>query len=84
MTKEKRQQLKAMARLNILAEKVGTDAPYLSRIINNQVRPSVDLAERIAITANQMLFAQKLAEILELADLIIEEQFTAQDFLEKD
>ena len=62
MTKEKRQQLKAMARLNILAEKVGTDAPYLSRIINNQVRPSVELAERIAATANQMLFAQKLAE----------------------
>ena len=82
MTKEKRQQLKAMARLNILAERVGTDAPYLSRIINNQVRPSVDLAERIATTANQMLFAQKLAEIA--SKLIIEEQFTAQDFLEKD
>lgn len=82
MTEEKRQQLKAMARLNILAEKVGTDAPYLSRIISNKVRPSVDLAERIASIANQMLFAQKLAEIA--SELIIEEHFTAQDFLDKD
>jgi len=82
MTKEKRQQLKAMARLSILAEKVGPDAPYLSRIFINQARPSIDLAERIAKTANQMLFAQKLAEIA--SELIIEEQFTAQDFLDKD
>ena len=82
MTKEKQKQLKAKVRLNTLAEKVGTDAPYLSRIISNKARPSIELAERIATTANQMIFTQKLAEIL--SRLIIEEQFTAQDFLEKD
>ena len=84
MTKEKQKRLKAMIKLNTLAEIVGTNAPYLSRIISNQARPSVELAEKIAATTNRILFAQKLAEILELADLIIEEQFTAQDFLEKD
>ncbi len=81
MTEEKRQQLKKMIRLSTLAEQSGTKLSYLSRIINNQSKPGAELAEQLAKTANQIMLAQKLAEIA--SQLVLQDQFTAQDFLNK-
>ncbi len=80
MTEEKRKQLKQMIRMNTLAEQSGTKLTYLSRIINNQSKPSAELADQLAKTANQIILAHKLAEIA--SKLVLQDQFTAQDFLE--
>ena len=79
MTEEKRKQLKAMIKMSTLAEQSGTKLTYLSRIINNQSKPSAELAEQLAKTANQIMLAHKLAEIA--SRLVLENQFTAKDFL---
>ncbi len=78
MTEEKRKQLKSMIKISKLAELSETEITYLSRIINNQSKPSAELAEKLAKKANQIMFAQKLAEIA--SQLVIENQFTAKDF----
>ena len=80
MTEDKRKQLKSMVRLNTLAELSGTNVSYLSRILSNQSTPSVELAEQLAKTANQIVLAHKLAEIA--SKLVLENEFTAQDFLQ--
>jgi transcriptional regulator with XRE-family HTH domain len=79
MTEEKRKRLKSMIKMSKLSELSGTELTYLSRIINNQSRPSAELAEELAKKANQIMFAQKLAEIA--SQLVIEDEFTAEDFL---
>jgi len=80
MTEEKRKQLKSMVRLSTLAELSGTQVSYLSRILSNQSKPSSELAEQLAKTANQIVLAHKLAEIA--SKLVLDNEFTAQDFLQ--
>lgn len=52
MKKYKQQSLKEMVKLNVLARLCEIQPSYLSKIINNHVNPSQDLAERLAVAAN--------------------------------
>jgi len=52
MKKYKQQSLKEMVKLNVLARLCEIQPSYLSKIINNHVKPSQDLAERLAVAAN--------------------------------
>ena len=52
MKQYKRQSLREMVKLNVLARLCEIQPSYLSKIINNHVNPSHDLAERLAVAAN--------------------------------
>jgi len=54
MNVNKRSHLKKMAKLNILAAECGISPMTLSRIINNRIKPSYDLARRLANKANEL------------------------------
>ena len=52
----KRQFLKKNVKLSLLAERTGITLSYLSRIINNHLVPSNDLAASLAEQANILSF----------------------------
>ena len=52
----KRQFLKKNVKLSLLAERTGITLSYLSRIINNHLVPSNDLAASLAKQANILSF----------------------------
>ena len=54
MTAEKREQLKRSVKLQALAHLSGTSINYLSLIINNHRSCSLDLAEKLATSANML------------------------------
>ena len=54
MTAEKKAELKRLVKLKLLAHQAGTSLPYLSLIINNHRSCSLDLAEKLASTANML------------------------------
>jgi transcriptional regulator with XRE-family HTH domain len=65
----KRRFLKKNVKLSLLAERTGITLSYLSRIINNHLVPSDDLARCLAEQANVLSFQ--------------EGYFTAADFIPK-
>ena len=66
MNEAKRKKLKRSVKLTVLAEQAGTNHVYLSKIIHNHAKPSLELANKLAKLANQMTLT---------------DSFTAQDFL---
>ena len=58
MNEAKRKKLKKSVKLSVLAEKAGTNQVYLSKIINNHAKPSLELASKLAELANQMTFSK--------------------------
>jgi len=54
MNEAKRKKLKKAIKLTVLAEQAGTDSQYLSKIIHNHVKPSLELATKLAALANIM------------------------------
>ena len=48
MNEAKRKKLKKSVKLGVLAEKAGTNQVYLSKIINNHAKPSLELASKLA------------------------------------
>jgi len=58
MNEAKRKKLKKSVKLGVLAEKAGTNQVYLSKIINNHAKPSLELASKLAELANQMTFSK--------------------------
>ena len=54
MTAKKKEELKRLVKLKLLAHEAGTSLPYLSLIINNHRSCSLDLAERLASSANML------------------------------
>lgn len=54
MTVNKRNHLKRMIKLNVLASLCEISPMTLSRIINNHIKPSDDLAQRLADNANKL------------------------------
>jgi transcriptional regulator with XRE-family HTH domain len=67
MNHNKRIHLKRSVKLNLLASRCDISPMTLSRIINNHIKPSDDLARRLAETANQLCFS--------------EDYFKAEDFI---
>jgi transcriptional regulator with XRE-family HTH domain len=65
----KRKFLKDNVRLNVLAKRSGITPVYLSKIINNHIVPSNELAQTLAEQANVLSFQ--------------EGYFTAADFIPK-
>ena len=65
----KRQFLKKHVKLSLLAERTGITLGYLSRIINNHLVPSDELAQSLAEQANVLSFQT--------------DYFTAKDFIPK-
>ena len=65
----KRQFLKKHVKLSLLAKRSGITLSYLSRIINNHIVPSNELAQTLAEQANVLSFQ--------------EGYFTAADFIPK-
>ena len=65
----KRQFLKKHVKLSLLAERTGITLSYLSRIINNHIIPSDDLASSLAEHANILSFQN--------------DYFTPSDFIPK-
>tara|TARA_R100000773_G_scaffold17135_1_gene15631 strand:- start:209 stop:409 length:201 start_codon:yes stop_codon:yes gene_type:complete len=66
MNEAKRKKLKKSVKLTVLAEQAGTSHVYLSKIIHNHAKPSLELADKLAKLANQMTFT---------------DSFKAKDFL---
>jgi len=58
MNETKRRKLKESIKLSVLAKQAGTSQVYLSKIINNHVKPSLELATKLAELANQMTFSK--------------------------
>jgi len=54
MTAEKKAVFFFFFKLKLLAHQAGTSLPYLSLIINNHRSCSLDLAEKLASTANML------------------------------
>ena len=54
MTAEKKAELKRLVKLKLLAHLSGTNINYLSLIINNHRSCSLDLADKLARSANQL------------------------------
>lgn len=52
----KRQYLKKAVKLSLLAERTGITLSYLSKVINNHVMPSDELAASLAEQANILSF----------------------------
>ncbi len=52
----KRQYLKKTVKLSLLAERAGITLSYLSKVINNHVMPSDELAASLAEQANILSF----------------------------
>jgi len=52
----KRQYLKKTVKLSLLAERTGITLSYLSKVINNHVMPSDELATSLAEQANILSF----------------------------
>ena len=67
MTEHKRNTLKELVKLKVLARLAGIDPTYLSSILNNNKRPSRRLAESLAHHANT---------------LVNSDFFTSSDFLD--
>jgi len=67
MVEYKRSYLKKAVRLTLLATHCGITLNTLSRIIHNHLKPSDDLAQRLAETANKLSFS--------------EDYFKAEDFI---
>ena len=59
MKRHLRLELKKNIKLKLLAEKAGITQVYLSQIINNRIKPSQDLASKLAKLSNQMMFTDK-------------------------
>ena len=62
MTVNKRNYLKRSLKLNLLAARCEISPMTLSRIINNHIKPSDELAQRLADTANQLCFSEDYFE----------------------
>jgi transcriptional regulator with XRE-family HTH domain len=58
MNPKKRKKLKESVKLGVLAKQAGTNQVYLSKIINNHAKPSLELATKLAELANQMTFSK--------------------------
>ncbi len=54
MTALKKAELKRLVKLKLLAHMAETSLPYLSLIINNHRSCSLDLADKLARSANQL------------------------------
>jgi transcriptional regulator with XRE-family HTH domain len=65
----KRNHLKKMCKLSLLASQCDISPMTLSRIINNHIKPSQELAQKLADTANKLCLA--------------EDYFKAEDFIPK-
>ena len=62
MIVRKRNYLKRMVKLYILADQCGIRPQTLSRIINNHIKPSEELAQKLADTANKLCFTEDYFE----------------------
>jgi len=69
MIVRKRNHLKRMLKLNLLAAQCEISPETLLRIINNHIKPSDELAQKLADTANKLCFT--------------EDYFKAEDFIPK-
>ena len=58
MDETKRRKLKQSVKISALANQAGTECSYVSKIINNHVKPSLELAIKLAEVANQMTFSK--------------------------